>query len=65
MSQPVTTYVTQDGTAWLNVQYPDGLVPPPFLELHEPLSGPVRFYFASCYGLAVPPAAQEAADKGA
>lgn len=65
MSQPVTTYVTHDGSAWLNVQHPDGLVPPPVIELHRPLSGPVTFYFASCHGLAIPPEAQEAAGKAA
>lgn len=63
MSQPVSTYVTQDGSAWLNVQHPDGLVPPPVIELHQPLSGPVEFYLASCYNLTVPPGARKAAGK--
>lgn len=50
-----TVFVTNDGSdRWLAVQHPDGLVPPPIIELHEPLVGPVAFYFASCYHLPVP-----------
>jgi hypothetical protein len=60
-SQPVTTYVTSDGKRWLNVQHPDGLVPPPTFTLHEPHVGPVEFYFAECYQLPIPPEARQAA----
>lgn len=46
---------------WLNIQHPDGLVTPPVIELHEPMAGPVAFYYAECYGLPVPLEAREAA----
>ncbi len=56
----VTTYVTRDGARWLNVRYPDGLVPPPSIELHKPLAGAVTFYFAECFNLPVPSEAAQA-----
>lgn len=58
--QPVTTYVTQDGKLWLNLQHPAGLLPPPTFELHKPLDGSVVFYYAKCYGLPIPPEAKRA-----
>jgi len=47
-------YVTADGTGWLAVDFPFGLIPPPAFELHKPLAGPVEFLFAECYGLPIP-----------
>ena len=56
-------YVTEDGTRWLAVDFPSGLIPPPAFELHEPLAGPVQFLFAECYGLPIPAAAGAAAQR--
>ena len=56
MKKP-TVYVTREGGLWLSVRHPDGLIPPPTIELHKPMEGPVTFYFAECYGLPVPPEA--------
>ena len=54
-------YVTQDGTGrWMTAGYPFGLIPPPTIELHKPLGGPVVFYAATMYGLPVPAEAQQA-----
>ncbi len=50
-------YVTQNGKDWLKVSLPTGLVPPPSIELHKPLSGPVVFWYAECWGIPIPAAA--------
>lgn len=48
-----TTYVTKAGQVlYLNV--PHGLVPPPMIDLHQPLAGPVTFFLAEAYRLPVP-----------
>lgn len=58
MSEPDrtrTVYVTQDGTGrWLIIDVPRGLIMPPTLSLHNPLVGPVEFFYAQCYKLPVP-----------
>ena len=55
-------YVTNDGTGrWLVIDVPHGLITPPTLTLHQPLEGPAEFFFAECYGLAIPGEAQQAA----
>ena len=66
MSEPErgrTVYVTSDGSQWLAIEYPFGLITPPTIELpetislHRPLVGPVIFYHASAYKLPIPPEA--------
>jgi hypothetical protein len=60
MSEPErgrTVYVTSDGSQWLAIEYPFGLVTPPTIELHRPLQGAVAFYHASAYKLPIPPEA--------
>jgi hypothetical protein len=59
MSQRATVYVTSDGQRWLKIAHPDGLVPPPTLDLHQPMEEPVTFYRAQCYSLPIPPEALE------
>jgi hypothetical protein len=55
-------YVTADSSQWLVIEYPFGLITPPTIELHRPLQGAVIFYYAQCYGLAIPAEAQQIAD---
>lgn len=59
MTERSTAYVTADGQGWMVLTHEDGLVPPPMLRLHRPLAGEVEYYFAECYHLPVP----EAADR--
>jgi hypothetical protein len=47
-------YVTGDSSAWLRLSVPSGLISPPTIELHRPLSGPVTFYDAESFRLPVP-----------
>lgn|GEM_PF-3564185 len=47
-------YVTSDSSAWARLDVPFGLVTPPVIELYKPMAGPVLFYHASAYRLAVP-----------
>jgi hypothetical protein len=47
-------YVTADSRQWLKLDLPFGLIAPPILELHQPLAGPVLFYYAEGYQLPVP-----------
>jgi hypothetical protein len=51
-------YVTADGSAWLALDFPFGLVAPPEVALHRPLVGPARFFHASSFRLPVPPEAE-------
>lgn len=50
----VVIYVTADSSEWFRMDFPFGLITPPIIELHRPLAGAVRFYYAECYGLPVP-----------
>jgi hypothetical protein len=56
-----TVYVTQDGSDWLAIEYPVGLVAPPTLTLGRPLAGPVEFFYAECYRLPIPAEAKRKA----
>jgi hypothetical protein len=47
-------YVTQPAGEWVAIDLPFGLVPPPILELHKPMAGPVPFYHAEGYRLPIP-----------
>lgn len=53
-------YVTSDGSDWLAVDVPFGLIPPPTIQLHRPLAGPVEFYHADSYRLPIPDEATQA-----
>lgn len=52
-------YVTADGSQWMRVDVPFGLITPPTLTFHKPLAGPVEFFYAECYGLPIPQEARE------
>lgn len=53
-------YVTADSHRWIAVDTAHGLVTPPYIDLHQPHLGPVRFYDAESYRLPVPAAAKAA-----
>ena len=57
MPEPERTrivYVTADGSQWMRVDVPFGLITPPTFLLHKPLIGPVEFFDAESYNLSVP-----------
>lgn len=58
-------YVTNDGVEWLVLDVPSGLVTPPTITIHQPLAGPVEFFYAECYGLAIPAEAAAQAQASA
>jgi hypothetical protein len=53
-------YVTPDSHRWMMLDVPDGLITPPHIDLHVPVVGPVRFYYAQSYQLPIPLAARQA-----
>lgn len=63
MSEPHSriVYTTTDSQRWMVIDIPDGLISPPYIDLHQPFEGPVRFYYAEPYKLPVPDDAREAA----
>lgn len=42
-------YVTADSSQWAAIDIPDGLIPPPTIDLHQPQVGTFTFYYADCY----------------
>lgn len=59
-----TEYATKDGARWLTLTAPDGLIPPPTIQLHQPEVGAVWFYYAEVYGITRPaPAGAAATDE--
>lgn len=42
-------YVTADSSQWAAIDIPDGMIPPPTIDIHQPLVGTAIFYLADCY----------------
>jgi hypothetical protein len=62
MTDPERTnriYVTADSSQWARLSVPFGLIAPPTIELHKPLSGTIMFYDSDGYNLPVPTEARK------
>lgn len=49
-----TVYVTADGSDWLVIDVPFGLITPPTIGLHRPMVGAVEFFHATSHRLPIP-----------
>ena len=56
-------YVTQDSSKWAVLDVPFGMITPPIIEIHQPMVGTDKFYYADCYQLRIPPEAEAEADS--
>lgn len=53
-ARQMVAYVTLNEPQYrVTLDLPHGLIPPPFVELHEPQVGPLRFYHAVAYALEI------------